>query len=298
MTLINDPASFPSFMWAVTRLLLTLDGKSDGETAKRLLTPPSLPAGAETKDFSQAIDSLADLGLVTSAASTVELTGEVRDLSPVDLAGFNRVLRRAALAPERNMGLADKTENPDKPDLKGPKDLVRALAWFLTQNPGTPLDWDAVGKLQPGALASHLPRPFATDVRWNRFVYWAPALGFAAQPLFPQDGPVRLVPDCSVAVRETILGLWKEGQQVNATEAVDRIIEELPVLPGGVYSRSLGLVAPGGEVSPSLSNALLTGAEDGWITLVRRSDANDMIFLTDASSTRVRVTDFKIEGSF
>ena len=297
MALINEGASFPSFMWAVVRLLLTLGGKSDEEAAKRLLTPSSLPAGAETKDFRQAVDSLADLGLVTSADDVVELTDTVTALSPADATGFNRLLRRAALDERRNTGLADKPENPDKPDLGGPKDLVRALAWFLTQDPGTSLDLDAVSKLQPGAIASHLPLPFVNDVRWNRFVYWGPALGFAGQPLLPQDGPVRLTPDCSVAVRETVLTLWQQGYQVSAAEAVDRILEELPVLPGGVYSRSLGLAPPNGAVSLSLSNALLTGAEDGWITLARRSDANDVVFLTDTGGTRIRVTDFQIEGS-
>jgi hypothetical protein len=100
-----------------------------------------------------------------------------------------------------------------------------------------------------------------------------------------------------VAVRDTVLTLWQQGQQVTAAEAINRILEELPVLPGGVYSRSLGLVLSNGAVSPSLSNALLTGAEDGWITLARRSDANDVVFLTDTGGTRVRVTDFQIEGS-
>lgn len=291
MTLINEGASFPLQMWAVTRLLLAVGGKSNAGTAKRLLTPSSLPAGAETKDFDQAIKSLTDLGLVTVSEGVVELTATVRALSPADVAGFNALLRRAVLKPERNVALAE------SPDLDGPKDLVRALAWFLTQDPVTPLNWDEVGQLQQGAFAGHLPAPIVNDFRWSRFVYWAQAIGFAASSLLPVEGPARLVPDCTVAVRETVLALWEKGRSVSASEAVSRITEELPVLPGGAYSRSLGLAFSNGEVSPSLSNALLTGAEGGWITLGRRSDADDVVFLMDASGSRVRVTDFTINGS-
>jgi len=255
-----------------------------------LLTPPTLPAG-ETEEYNDAVKTLVDLGIVTAPGGTVVLTPTARALSIDDVAGFNELLRRSALNSARNVGLAESD------DLDGPKDLVRALAWFLTRDPVTPLDWDAVGQFQDGAFPGHLPPPFVNNFRWSRFVYWAPALGLAAQPLLDEGGPVRLVPDCTVAVRETVLGLWKMGQVVSPSEAVDRIIEELPVLPGGAYSRSLGLAVPQDKVSRSLSNALLTGDEAGWITLDRQSDAGDVIFLADAGGTRIGVSNVTINGS-
>jgi hypothetical protein len=290
MALINEGASFPSYMWAVVRLLLTFGGKLDEKTAMLLLTPPTLPAG-ETEEYNDAVKTLVDLGIVTAPGGTVVLTPTARALSIDDVAGFNELLRRSALNSARNVGLAESD------DLDGPKDLVRALAWFLTRDPVTPLDWDAVGQFQDGAFPGHLPPPFVNNFRWSRFVYWAPALGLAAQPLLDEGGPVRLVPDCTVAVRETVLGLWKMGQVVSPSEAVDRIIEELPVLPGGAYSRSLGLAVPQDKVSRSLSNALLTGDEAGWITLDRQSDAGDVIFLADAGGTRIGVSNVTINGS-
>lgn len=291
MALINEGASFPSYMWAVVRLLLASGGKLDEKTAKLLLTPPTLPAG-ETDEYRNAVKTLSDLGVVTTTGGIVALTADAQVLSIDDVAAFNALLRRAALDPARNAGLAESD------DLAGPKDLVRALAWFLTQDPETPLDWDAVGHLQIGAFPSHLPLPFATNnSRWNRFVYWGPALGFAAQPLLDEGGSAKLVPDCTIAVRETVLSLWKKGQSVSPSDAAARIIKELPVLPGGSYSRSLGLAVSADEVSPSLSNALLTGDEAGWITLDRRADAGDVIFLTDAGGTRVGVSNFTINGS-
>lgn len=287
MALINEGASFPSFMWAVVRLLLVLGGKADAESAKLLLTPPTLLAG-ETKEFSMAVKSLADLGVVADDDEVVELTSAARALSPDDIAGFNGLLRHAALDPARNEGLAD------SPDLDGPKDLVRALAWFLMRDPLVPQGWESVAQFQRGAFASSLPPPFANEVRWGRFIYWAPALGFAAAPLIPKEGRSPLVPDCTVAVRETVLSLWREGQTVRASEAVDRIVEELPVLPGGRYSRMLGLTPPVGQVAASLSNALLAGEMDGWLVFSSPSDA-DNIFLVDGSDTR-EVALFTING--
>lgn len=287
MALINEGASFPSFMWAVVRLLLVLGGKADAENAKQLLTPPTLPAG-ETREFSTAVKSLADLGIVADDGEIIELTSAAWALSPNDVAGFNGLLRRAVLDPARNRGLAD------SPDLDGPKDLVRALAWFLTRDPLVPQGWESVAQFQRGAFASHLPPPIANDVRWGRFAYWAPALGFAAASLIPKEGRSPLVPDCTVAVRETALGLWKEGQAVRASEGVERIIEELPVLPGGRYSRMLGLTPPNGQVAASLSNALLAGEVDGWLALSNPSDA-DNILLVDGADTR-EVALFTISG--
>jgi hypothetical protein len=290
MSLINMGASLPSFMWPVVRLLLTCRGKLDEETARWMLTPPTLPHG-ETKDCSEAIKTLAELGLVTTAEGTVTLTAIARNLSMDDVAGFHGLLRRAVLDPARCVGLNEGD------DLEGTKDLVRALVWFLNQDPTTPLDGVTAGRLQDGTFPRHLPPPFANDVRWGFFVFWGPALGFVAHPLADEGGSVKLLPDCTIAVRDTILSLWKAGESISASTAVERILTELPVLPGGAYSRSLGLAASDGLVSPVLSNALLTGDEIGWLSLDRQSDATDVVFLTDVDGTRVGVSNFIVNGS-
>ena len=291
MTLINVEASIPSYMWAVARLLLACGGAVDEATAKLLLTPPSLPAGDNNTEYNAAIKTLAELGLVTVAAGTVELTPPVRALSIDDVAGFNAQLRAAALDPVRNEGLVT------SPDLGGPKDLVRALSWFLQQDVNTPLGWTEVEQLQVDAFPPPLPLPFADNSsRWNRFIYWGPALGLAAPPLRPEGTAARLVPDCTIAVRETMLSLWKEGHSMRPSEAIAGVLAELPVLPGGRYSRSLGLAAPQDVIPASLSNALLSGHEAGWITLDQKSDAADVIFLLDADGTRVPVSNVVING--
>lgn len=286
MTLINTPASFPSFMWAVTRLLLTLSGEDgkpvDRELAKLLLTPPTLPAG-ETNEFRDAVRTLADLGIVTGEAE-LELAPSTRRLSPDDVADFYALLRRRTFDTERNVGLENSPA--EKPDLEGPKDLVRALAWFLTQDPLVPRDWEWVAQHQRDAFPEGQADPFTNETRWIRFGYWAPALGMAAVPLLRTNGKTPLLPDCATAVRETALALWKPGETVPAGEVIAQLLMVLPVLPGGKYSRRLGLRSgPENQVSPALSQALLAGEADGWLELSNPSDAK-AITLSDRSSPR------------
>jgi hypothetical protein len=297
MTMLNDPASLPSPMWAVARFLLTADGQCPAERARALLSPPSLlpddERRAKDQTFNWAVRTLQDLGLVTLDDDLLSLAPVARGLFPGDLAGFSDLLRGAVLDPDRN---ADLSENDDQ---TGPKDLVRALAWFLTCGAFTPLGLGEVTQLQKGAFASGFPNPIVNDFRWNRFVYWAPALGFASRPPLDNERPgQRLVPDCTAAVRRTVLAAWGKGQRVDAADAVDRIIEELPVLPGGRYSRSLGLRRSSTDVASSLSFALLCGHDQDWISLGRRSDAARDVLLADpdtASGTR-RVSEITIHG--
>lgn len=290
MALINVGTSLPSYMWAVTRLLIAARGKVNEESARLMLTPPTLLRTGKNEEYDNAVKVLAGLGIVTRTGDDIELAAEARTLPLDDVVGFNSLLRRAVLDPVRNAGLADSD------DLEGPKDLVRALAWFLTRDPATPLDLDMVGNLQDGAFPSHLPPPFVNNVRWGFFVFWGTALGFVARTLIDEGGQVKLVPDCTAAVRETVLSLWPNGESVRPSEAIDRILAELPVLPGGSYSRSLGLGVPEGGVSLALSNALLTGSTEGWITLDGDSDASDVIFLADAGGSN-RVSAITINGS-
>ena len=159
-------------MWAVMRLLLASGGKLDEKAAKLLLTPPSLTAG-ENDEYDVAVKTLAELGIVTAGwwnrcASTAKPGRCPSTTSRASTA----LLRRAALDPARNVGLAETD------DLGGPKDLVRALAWFLTQDPATPLDWDGgrrVSRMVPSPAICRRHSRIAS--RWDRFVYWGPALG-------------------------------------------------------------------------------------------------------------------------
>ena len=296
MTLINDPASLPAPMWAVVRFLISAHGQHPADSAQAMLCPPSLlPEASRSKDetFNRAVRSLRELGLVTADDGQLSLSPAGRRLAADDIDGFCAALRAAVLDPGRNEGLGESD------DQTGPKDLVRALAWFLSCDPFTSLNWNDVVQLQEGAFASQVGKPIVNDFRWNRFAYWAPALGLASEPVLEDDRPGQpLLPDCTLAVRQTVQSAWVKDQRVDAAEAAERIVADLPVLPGGRYSQSLGL-RPVPNVSASLSYALLCGHDEGWIRLEHRSDAAREILLADpdaVAGTR-RVSDIAITGS-
>ena len=140
----------------------------------------------DTATFNDAIGTLKDLALVTDEGDELRLSPAAQVLSPDDVAGFCDLLRRAVLGQAQNTGLdgsGDQTRTKDA----GAKDLVRALAWFLTLDAFTPLGLDDVVQLQESAFPARLGNPIVNDVRWGLFVYWAPALGFAAQSLLDKD---------------------------------------------------------------------------------------------------------------
>ncbi|HEY0640536.1 MAG TPA: protein DpdG [Pseudonocardiaceae bacterium] len=279
MVLINEPASFPANMWAVVRYLADARRPVPQETARALLCPPPLrspEAGRPDPTFDNAVRSLTELGLVQAADGQLILGPSLAQADPDDLDGFLDQLRRAVLDPDRNSGLGTSDSQV------GPRDLVRALAWFLAQDPlDPPMGMDEIAQRQRDAFADDVGRALVNDVRWNRFTYWAPALGFAADNLIPSTR-TKLVPDCTEAVRRCLLSRFADRQTRDLGDVLEAIWADLPVLPGGRYSRELGL--PVADVlAPSLSFALLRGVEAAWWRLEDPADAPRTVLLTDPS---------------
>lgn len=304
MPLINVSASRPIPMWTVVRLLAIQPGPISVSLAKALLQPVSLPSAGGTEDtFDRAITTLVDLGLVVNSGDYLTLCTRLTDLNPNDSATFFDQLRAAVLEPERNTQIADDDNQ------SGPKDLVRALCWLLSLEPhravtGAEQDngyFETLMKItiEAGHFSPNAGKPIVNSIRWNLFTSWAPALGFAASDVIHSDGRAeRLIPDCTAAVHRTILNRWRRGTQMSIRQLVDSIRADLPVLPGGRYSRELGLPSNPNEVDPALSFALLCGHDQGWIKLDHRSDAASSLGVADpdqASGAR-RVSDVTVQG--
>jgi hypothetical protein len=293
MSLLNVNDSVPAELWAVVRLLLASGGKSELDRIRALLAPATLHAPDSKKNsVDWAINCLKGLGLAETADGSLSLKASTQGLSTGDISGFTALLRSSVLKPENNVGIADED------DQKGAKDLTRALAWFLTRDTETPLAKDAITKLQDGLLPEGVKNPLPNDTRWTQFGYWAPGLGFATEPLLGSANVVGLIPDCTVAVRQAIRSRWSEGDKVEGADLIEKLLDELPVLPGGGYSRALGFAASETEVSASLSFALLRGRYENWIELRSQSDSPHKIFLADPSGPNalVEVTEVTIKG--
>ncbi|WP_280364319.1 protein DpdG [Nocardia wallacei] len=276
--LINAPAPVPRYIWAATRHLLMARGKRQREAvARALLSPPSLFTGGEdTRDtFGMVVQIGTELGVFIQDGEDLALADEARALDPMDPRLFFDFLRNRVLA------RLTATELVTDASLTRGKDLVRALCWFLTQPCDVAVDSSTFEGKQQDALPEGLRNPLTNPSRWNYFVYWAPALGFAANDLLQVDGAVALVPDCSIAVRRTIRSSWSQGTTVAARTVVDELLRALPVLPGGEFSRAMALDSGPVEVSPVLSWALLDAHDRGTLRLTKRSDATDVVRLVD-----------------
>lgn len=289
MTLLNVDAAIPAQTWAVVRLLAYLGKSIALDEARALISPPSLRSeDTSTKPpFDCAISSLQVLGLVhvDDDRQELSLAGPAKALaSSDDLETYILILRRAVLEADYNKELGANN------DTAGPRDLTRALAWFLMHDPmEQPIDSVDAEKLldYKDSKDRKVLRPevlpiFANPTRWLRFGYWAPTIGLAAAPLFRAEGRGPLVPDCTLAVKQTVLQLWQPAQRINAVEALQVLREHLPVLPGGAHSLALGIPSPGESVAgAALSFALLRGHDEKWLQLEHDDDARKILLLHD-----------------
>jgi hypothetical protein len=275
MVLINAPASFPAFMWAVVRFLAASGRPVATEEARPLLCPPSLLGSTSDTTFDEAVATLSELRLVEAGSNVVKLGQPLSGLTPDDVDVFLMAIRKAALDTETNTDIATNDAQT------GSRDLVRALAWFLTLDPlGPAVGWDEVSQRQREALPPAAGPALVNEARWNRFTYWAPAIGLAAADLVPHGQRTKLVPDCSTAVRQCLQARFADRRPHDIGEVIDAVREALPVLPGGQFSRDLGL--PTTDVlDPSLSFALLRGHDAAWWRLEHGADSPRTVLLTD-----------------
>lgn len=296
MTLLNVDASIPSFMWPVVRLLEPPTMALPWDSLRSLLSPTSIfenRVDDPQKTVDHAITSLRDLGVLALEGDHVTLAPHAAEPPLTNTTAFLNLLRTACLDPRRNQDVSGPSDH-------GPLDLVRGLVWFLSLDPlEEPVGWTKVQVLQD-SVDWAAGRPFENGTRWTRFFYWATSLGFARRHPFLDDARKHaLVPDCTVAVRETIARLWRRGARLTATEFVECLCNALPVFPEGGYAKDLGMAGDAtSQLSPSLSNALLSGNEEGWITLSRQADSQYDIVLTDRDRIDGirRVTEIEIHG--
>lgn len=260
-------------------------GRLSDESLAATVVPRDLSKGTigETY-FGDTLHELASIGVVQLADGQVSLPD---DVSGVRNSGAMRELVRSrAMLAEAEVDLWEK-DDVGSLVLLGARDLVRALAWFLSLDVlDGPYSYDngplAIGSLQEQHTGERLI--FNKD-RWHPFVRWARYLGFTRElSLYSGSGRSEhtLLPDPTDAVRAALPRCLPAGEWVPMSGAIAVLAEALPVLDRGSYRRSVhdhNAPEPAADCSPSLTLAFERLAATGDIELeVGAGDAEKVVF--------------------
>lgn len=276
MSLLNPPQILPAVARVLFRALQAADGfeLTRAELAKSV-APTTLPRGNDSpsgpgsRGFDDTLTACLMIDLFDRDGEVIrlhtELPSQARDRREHDH-HLQSVIRDLILRDVLNHGLWDSTE--------GARDLTRALAWYLAQDPlKPPAPWNEPGGVdiaQERQLAAG-ERIFSNDTRWGAFDRWATFLGFGRH--LPRAGKTVLVPDPTEAIRHA-LPLVLTTERLDIAAAIKKLAERIPVLDGGTYRRDIeARMSPGafrsGDdlLSPSLAYALLRLRDERIIVL-------------------------------
>jgi hypothetical protein len=260
-------------------------GRLTEESLAATVVPRDLSKGTiGEKYFGDTLRELASIGVVQLADGHVSLPDDV--LEARSSGAMRNLVRSRAMLAEAEVDLWEK-DDAGSLVLLGARDLVRALAWFLSLDVlAGPYSYDkgtmAIGALQEQHTGERLI--FNKD-RWHPFVRWARYLGFTRElSLYSGSGRSEqtLLPDPTDAIRAALPRCLPVGEWVPMSEAIAALASALPVLDHGKYRRSIhdhGVPEPDADCSPSLTLAFERLAATGDIELeVGAGDAEKVMF--------------------
>lgn len=294
MSLLNRPSDGIYSVLIVIYKLLLEEGAMPKERIVGLCTPPPPNDGTMV---AVTLNTWLDFGLFD------ELPGGNISLSKTipradhTLANLPRLARRLVLLEENN------------PDLWGSEkakaaDFTRALCWLLAQDVYKVelLGWqpaqDLLMKQVPASLRPGIDRGLIqNDTRWNGLKAWGVWLGFGWLGKHPKGV---FIIDPTSAVQEALPRIFGRKHSMLASEVVAGLAEDLPVLDEGSYRKKVEakLVEhtgpdawqsqPDGQISTSLSRALLRLMKAGVLKDELKSDSKDRISLTGREQRTVQ----------
>jgi hypothetical protein len=283
MPLLNPPQILPAVARVLFRALKAADGFGlpRAELAKSV-APASLARGTDSapgdgsKGFDDTLTACVMIGLFDRDGDMIrlhpELPGYTRDRRQGDH-HFRPLVRDLILRDALNYGLWDSTE--------GARDLTRALAWYLAQDPlQPPASWNEPGGVDIAQERQFISgeRIFSNDTRWGAFDRWATFLGFGRS--LPRAGKTVLVPDPTEAIRHAVPSVLTT-QLLEIGVVIEELGHLIPVLDGGTYRRDVearmkqeAVLSGDDLLSPSLAHALLRLRDERIIILEDLPDAS------------------------
>jgi hypothetical protein len=281
-----QPDILPAMAEAIHRQLADArGGRLSEESLAATVVPPGVSKGTiGEKYFADTLRELGSIGAVHIADGQVSLPNEARGAR--DPGAMRALVRSNAMRSEAETDLWEKDELGSLV-LLGARDLVRALAWFLSLDVlAGPYSYDRgsspINSLQEQHTGERLI--FNKD-RWHPFVRWTRYLGFTRElSLYSGTGRSEqtLLPDPTDAVRVALPQCVPTDEWVPLSAAIVALSQALPVLDRGTYRRSIheqGAPEPAADCSPSLTLALERLAAAGEIEFeVGAGDAEKVVF--------------------
>lgn len=281
-----QPDILPAMAEAIHRQLATARGGRMSEDAlASTVVPPGMSRGTIGDTyFANTFRELTSIGALQVTQGQVSLP--VTALASRESGTMRDVVRSRAMLSERDVDLWEKDARGALA-LLGARDLVRAIAWFLSLEVlRGPYSYDKgtspINSLQEQHTGERL---IFNDDRWHPFVRWTRYLGFARE-LSRYSGTGRseqaLLPDPTAALRAVLPSCIPIGEWVPVRTAIALIADALPVVDGGVYRRSVhqrGAPESSADCSPSLTMAFERLSAAGDIELeVGAGDADKVVF--------------------
>jgi hypothetical protein len=241
-------------------------------TKERLISICAPEPAVDPKRFRSAVTRWTQLGLFVETEGKIRIASGYSWLSNLDLHQAIRqmpsVVREVALNETNNKNFWDAESNLSA-------DFSRAAAWILAQDIyRLPSSAEQIQILESIQIGNESRRVLQNDTRWNGFKHWSVFMGFASG-----DSP--LIVDPTVAVRDSLSGIFKGSGTLTAADFIEALATVLPVLDFGSYRQLVESEIKSSELasraadalSMSLSRALKRLEIDGQVGFEIRADA-------------------------
>ncbi len=284
MSILNRPSDgLASVLVSLVRTIVTI-GSASKEKLLDIASPTSLNDGQNDQDMARkTLNRWQELGLFApTEKGELRLADEYRsqlkkeDMTPASIA---HVARQIVLNADNNKNFWSDTENKSA-------DFTRAAAWMLAQDVHSfmPSSHSVVEKLCNDQAAPDVIL-LQNDTRWAGYVSWATFLGLGRSETGKASGG--FITDPTPIIRFHFQDVLPKRGEIPICDFIGGLASAIPLLDGGSYRTEVEcklkpekwMKPKEGELSTSLSRALLRLREAGDIRFESRSDASGQVKL-------------------
>jgi hypothetical protein len=278
MSLLNLPSDGLHSVLVAMHRTLEYEGPIEKERLLDLCGPEEV---SDPKQVRQTMNRWLELGLLRESNGKISLNAEIPKCERTT-EHLPSVARQRLMAPENNEKFWE-LENS-----RG-ADFSRTVSWFLAQDvyEFEPSKWEEVQSRIQSQAPGEDRFLGKNDTRWTGFRAWAPFLGFGYV-----NRENCFIIDPTPAVRNVMPVVFAGQRTMAADDFQNRLCEALPVIDGGEYRLKVEILlrqatgpkawhpTPDGQISTSMSRALLGLAASGSLGVEMRSDAKARLILT------------------